>query len=490
MPTTVLFAIGNISTSTNAPSISLALGTGANRVLVGFAGCANTTGPTLTSLTLAGATNITFGAQILFNGRPAYPFTALLTDSGTQTLAAAWSVPANMFFVCVVLQGDGAMSFGAPVASSSTWTTQPSIDITDSATGDVIVSLFQENSGVALTAGSGESFIAPFTGATSSFRHAMQTAGGAGTVNVSGTFAGTPNVMGMAVAVKSAAPAAPTITGPSGAAGAGSSTANLAENATTGPTFSTDIGLGSGYPTLTGTDASLFTLNALSSTSWRVDPVAPFNFDSGLGSNPKNVAFNASATVSQACAITVTNVNEAPAFTGANVPNQVLTVGVAMTPVAIASRFTDPEGLAVTASIVETLPAGLSIVSGSLQGTPTAAQAAATYTPRGTDPGGNGANGPTFTITVNAPVTYSLTTEEMWNNTLAQLRASEACTASVWWGGAQPGAFAGKPLQELTGLTSNAQGRLVLAGLTQAGACRVQVRFADGGEYWQNATAA
>lgn len=108
-------------------------------------------------------------------------------------------------------------------------------------------------------------------------------------------------------------PSAPIITGPSGAAGAASSTANVAEYATTGPTFTTSIALGVGYPTLTGTDASLWVLTALSSTIWRIDPNPAKLFASPTDAGANNVhdlVFNASATVSQSCAITITDVTE------------------------------------------------------------------------------------------------------------------------------------------------------------------------------------
>ena len=113
------------------------------------------------------------------------------------------------------------------------------------------------------------------------------------------------------------APATPTITGPSGAAGAGTSTANIAENATTGPTFSTDISLGGGYPSLTGTQAANWGITVLSSTSWRLDPVAAFNFEASP-TNPQTVVFNASASVAQTCTITIVNM---PEFSG-TVPAQ------------------------------------------------------------------------------------------------------------------------------------------------------------------------
>lgn len=198
---------------------------------------------------------------------------------------------------------------------------------------------------------------------------------------------------------------APVITGPSGAAGAGSSTANLAELATTGPTFTTSTTLGGGYPTLTGADAASFTITTLSSTSFRVDPVTPFNFESLPHSNPFNVTFNASASVSQTCAITVTNVNEAPTFSGTiSVPT--LTEGVAMSAINAALLFSDPDsGDTGTYSAVGTLPTGVTVSSaGLISGTP-GAGTAATYSGlrvRRTDGGGLTADSNVFSFSVSA----------------------------------------------------------------------------------------
>jgi hypothetical protein len=197
----------------------------------------------------------------------------------------------------------------------------------------------------------------------------------------------------------------PVITGPSGAAGAGSSTANLAELATTGPTFTTSTTLGGGYPSLTGTDAALFAITTLSSTSFRVDPVTPFNFESLPHSNPFNVTFNASASVSQTCAITVTNVNEAPTFSGTvSVPT--LTQGTAMTPVDAGALFSDQDaGDTATYSAVGVWPAGVTVNSstGQISGTPSAAAVYANLAVRRTDSGSLTVDSNLFTITVVAP---------------------------------------------------------------------------------------
>lgn len=99
----------------------------------------------------------------------------------------------------------------------------------------------------------------------------------------------------------------PVITGPT--------TFNLAENQTAGPVFSTDIDLGSGFPSLTGPDAGLFSLVSVGTRQWRVTKAVGGNFegpDDAGANGVYDVTFNASASVSRACAITLTNVAEPP----------------------------------------------------------------------------------------------------------------------------------------------------------------------------------
>ncbi len=143
----------------------------------------------------------------------------------------------------------------------------------------------------------------------------------------------------IAVSIREGAVPPPVITGPTGAAGAASSTFNLAENAATGPLFSTDVALGSGYPTLTGAASSAYTLVSVGANQWRANPVSPFNFDSLTPANPHALVFNASASVSQTTTGTITNVAEGATFAGTlSVPTQ--TVGVAMSAINVASYFT------------------------------------------------------------------------------------------------------------------------------------------------------
>lgn len=118
---------------------------------------------------------------------------------------------------------------------------------------------------------------------------------------------GVNNLLGT-TAVRGTAPAGPVITGPA--------TFNLAENDTSsGPLFSTDIGLGAGFPTLGGVDAALFNLVSVGANQWRAVKLVGGNFEAPDDSGANRVydlVFNASASVSAPCAITLTNVVELP----------------------------------------------------------------------------------------------------------------------------------------------------------------------------------
>jgi hypothetical protein len=202
-----------------------------------------------------------------------------------------------------------------------------------------------------------------------------------------GTARGNPPTIGP---MEIAAPV-PVITGPTGAAGAASIATSSAENQNILGVWTATNSVGW---SLSGPDAGQLTISGgtVTKTSGNLDfeakPTWNFTVDNG--------------SASQAVTHSVTNINEPPTFIGPAIGALVLTVGVPITPVPLATRFVDPEGLAITATIVEALPAGLSVVSGQLQGTPTATQSAASYTPRGADPANNGANGTAFTIAIGS----------------------------------------------------------------------------------------
>lgn len=206
---------------------------------------------------------------------------------------------------------------------------------------------------------------------------------------------------------------APVITGPSGPAGAASSTANVAENATTGPTFNWTV---PGTLALSGTDAARWTATTLSTLSGRLDPNPAKDFETPLDAGANNVhdvivtvtAATGGLTAAQSCAITITNVNETPTFSGTlSVPN--LTQGVAMTPVNTATLFADPDsGDTGTYSKVGTWPTGVDVNSAGMlgaapNGTPSASGSFANLRVRRTDGGGLTVDSNLFTITVAPP---------------------------------------------------------------------------------------
>jgi hypothetical protein len=220
-------------------------------------------------------------------------------------------------------------------------------------------------------------------------------------------------------------PAPGVITGPTGAPGAASITTSAAENQNVAGVWTTT---GSGAWSLSGTDASLLAISGGTVTK------ATGTFDADLATGGKSsYAFTVNeGSSSQAVTLNITGINEAPQWIGPAIGPLVYTVGVAITPVSLATRFTDPEGGAVTASIVESLAGtGLSVVSGQLQGTPAATQTATSYTPRGTDPEGNGNNGTAFTIAINASgVAPSIVTQPANTTVAAGSNATFTVSAS------------------------------------------------------------
>lgn len=214
--------------------------------------------------------------------------------------------------------------------------------------------------------------------------------------------------------------AGPVITGPSGAAGAASITTSSAENQNI---LGVWTATGTGTWSVIGTDAPDLTISGgtVTRTAGNLDFEAKpvWNFTVVFGTASQEVTHN------------VTNINEPPQFIGPAIGALVFTVGVPITPVPLATRWVDPEGLAITASIVQALPPGLSVVSGQLQGTPTATQSATTYTPRGADPAGNGTNGTAFTIAIQATGTApSITTQPQSQAVLAGASVTLSVVAS------------------------------------------------------------
>jgi hypothetical protein len=79
------------------------------------------------------------------------------------------------------------------------------MDITDSAVGDLIVALWQENLGRSLTATGSSTVLGTFNLNANHFRSGLRRDGATGTQTMGGTFSASPNVFGCAINVKAAA---------------------------------------------------------------------------------------------------------------------------------------------------------------------------------------------------------------------------------------------------------------------------------------------
>lgn len=299
-----------------------------------------------------------------------------------------------------VYSATGTVTFVAENGAAGTSSPLSTGSVTPSSNGSLIVA------GIGTNATSNTHSIG------SSLTIEQQSAGGTG-VSYSGAFAdlvqttaaainpqwtstGSPSMLAAVVAVFSDAVPAPVITGPTGSAGASSITTSAAENQNVAGVWTATNSVSW---SLSGADAALLSISGGTVTK------ASGNFDYDLSTGGKqSYSFNVdNGSASQAVTLNITDINEPPSFIGPAIGALVLTQGVAMTPVNIAAKFTDPEGLGVTGTVVESLPSGLSVSGGVLQGTPTTLQGATSYTPRGADPAANATNGTAFTIAVVAP---------------------------------------------------------------------------------------
>lgn len=197
----------------------------------------------------------------------------------------------------------------------------------------------------------------------------------------------------------------PVITGPGAATGATSS-ANINENTTAVHTFTAD-------ETVTwdlngGADVAKFSINpSTGALAFLVAPDFEAPTDTGtdntyvVGVRATDTSTNATT---QTCTVTVLNVNEAPLFSGSNIGTQSGTVGVALTPLDVSSRFTDPDaGDTRTFAPVGSWPAGVTVTSaGVIQGTPTTSGSFTGLTVRATDTGSLQVSSDTFTFNIAA----------------------------------------------------------------------------------------
>lgn len=225
---------------------------------------------------------------------------------------------------------------------------------------------------------------------------------------------------------------APLITGPSGAAGDPTSAKSITEGTTAVHTFTADEAVT--WDLNGGADVAFFSINP--STGALTMTARDFETPVDGGANNTYVVGvratdGSSNAATQTCTVTITNVNEAPSFSG-TLSVSTLTEGVAMTPLNAASLFSDPDsGDAGTYSPVGTWPAGVTVSgAGSISGTPTTPGTYSNLRVRRTDVGALTADSNLFTITVSAAAAGPTINTHPSNQT-AKIGATATFTASA-----------------------------------------------------------
>ena len=199
---------------------------------------------------------------------------------------------------------------------------------------------------------------------------------------------------------------APLITGPTGSAGASTSTKTQAENITAVHTFSANEAVT--WSLNGGADVARFSIN---SSTGALSFLAAPNFEAPNDADTNNTyvvgvrATDGSGNAStQTLTVTITNANEAPTFSG-TISIPALTATVAMSSYATAGFFGDPDaGDTAAYSAIGSWPAGVTVNSGSgaISGTPTTPGSYTGLQVRRTDSGALTIDSNTFTITVAA----------------------------------------------------------------------------------------
>ena len=219
-----------------------------------------------------------------------------------------------------------------------------------------------------------------------------------------------------------------------------STTRSVAENTVSGTNIGTAVGATDADNdtltyTLGGTDSASF---SIVSTSGQLQTNAALNHESKSSySVTVSVSDGKGGTDSIPVTITVTNVNEAPAFANnASISNITATTNTAITSVTL-PEATDPDGTTPTYTLTPALPAGLTFTASTraLAGTPTAAKTSTTYTYTASD--GSLSATLTFTIAVNAPANNApvftdgdSTTREIAENTASGTNIGTAVGAT------------------------------------------------------------
>jgi len=159
--------------------------------------------------------------------------------------------------------------------------------------------------------------------------------------------------------------------------------------------------------------------------------------------------------------------NNPPTFSGPNIGNLVGTEGVALSSNTVSDSFADADAL--TFSAIGTWPAGVTVSSGGvISGTPTTAGTYATLKVRATDTAAQTVDSDTFTFTIAAAGSGTITTPALKNDSGTVLASLSGWTVNVYH------ATTGERIVQKTGLTTSAGGvltitdALIVAGTTYA----------------------
>jgi hypothetical protein len=373
-PTPESFTSGTITltiaaVTPGAPTIGTATG-GNGQAAVAFTPPASTGGAPVTYTVTSspgGYTATGSGSPITVTGLTngtAYTFTVTATNS-------AGTSPASAASNSVAPQGTQTITFANPGAQS--FNSSPTLTATASS-GLAVAFTSATNAVCTVTSGGTVTFVATGT--------CMINANQAGNA----AYAAAPQVS-QSFSVNASVPGAPSII--SASAGNGQSTITFSPPASNGgaPITSYTVTSSPGGFTATGTGSPITVPGLANGTAYTFTVTATNSAGTGPASSPSNqVTPSSSVTATQAVASKSLTQNQA---------------ATSFTPVVGGSGAAP-----LTYSVSPTLPAGLSMNSatGAITGTPTAQNAATTYTVTVTD-ANNATATATFSLTVNGPVT-------------------------------------------------------------------------------------
>ena len=196
---------------------------------------------------------------------------------------------------------------------------------------------------------------------------------GAASTTLTGEVSGSqfsPNSFGLTFSVAGVVDVTnPTITGPSGSAGAASIALSMSESTTSVGTWSADESV---TWSVTGPDSSLLSISGAGVVSLN----SPFNYEAPVDAGAdRTLTFTVTATdtsqnaSSQSVVVTVLDANEAPTFAGPTISLPSGSAGSAISALDVSSRFSDPDsGSSITFSKGGSWPVSVTLSAGGVIG--------------------------------------------------------------------------------------------------------------------------